>query len=155
MAVRIDRRVPRVQHIPEFTFRDPEERFDAAVRAPRLMLGSPRPEFARRTRSRYTHNPPPGGRAVVLCGSSVPVLLEPEVEMTIPHERPHKVTLNLTDEELRRWEHVRRSLSDGEAVPSHREALLMILELVEEASVGRLGRLTEHWRSREPEVVEE
>ena len=83
------------------------------------------------------------------------LMLEPEVEMTIPHDGHHKVTLNLTDDELRRWEHARRSLSDGEAVPSHREALLMILELVEEASVGRLGRLTEHWRAREPEVVEE
>jgi hypothetical protein len=83
------------------------------------------------------------------------VPLEPEVKMSTPYDGHHKVTLNLTDDELRRWEHVRRSLSDGEAVPSHREALLMILELVEEASVGRLGRLTEHWRAREPEVAEE
>ena len=80
--------------------------------------------------------------------------------MTIPHERahhdaPNRITLHLTDDELRRWEHVRRSLSDGEMVPSHREALLMILDLAEEASVGRLGRLTEHWRTREVEVAEE
>jgi hypothetical protein len=71
------------------------------------------------------------------------------------HERSYKVTLHLNEEELRRWDHVRRSLSDGEQVPSHREALLMILELVDEASVGRLGRLTEHWRSRETVAVEE
>jgi hypothetical protein len=75
--------------------------------------------------------------------------------MSILHDRTHKVTLHLSDEELRRWEHVRRSLSDGEVVPSHREALLMILELAEEASAGRLGRLTEHWRSREPELIQE
>ena len=75
--------------------------------------------------------------------------------MPTPHERSHKITLQLSDEELRRWEHVRRSLSDGEAVPSHRQALLMIVELAEEASAGRLGRLTEGWRTREPEVVEE
>jgi hypothetical protein len=61
----------------------------------------------------------------------------------------------LTDEELRRWEHVRRSLSDGEMVPSHSDALMMVLELVEEASAGRLGRLTEHWRARERELIEE
>ena len=70
-------------------------------------------------------------------------------------ERKHKVTLHLNDEELRRWDLVRRSLSDSETVPSNRKALMMILELAEEASVGRLGRLTEHWRSREPELVEE
>jgi hypothetical protein len=70
-------------------------------------------------------------------------------------ERKHKVTLHLNEEELRRWDLVRRSLSDGELVPSHREALMMILELAEEASVGRLGRLTEHWRAREPEPVQE
>ena len=75
--------------------------------------------------------------------------------MPSAHERKHKVTLQLNDEELRRWEHARRSLSDGEAVPSHREALMMILELAEEASAGRLGRLTEHWRTREPEPIEE
>jgi hypothetical protein len=83
------------------------------------------------------------------------VVLEPEVGMANPTDRPQKITLHLTDEELRRWEHVRRSLSDGEAVPSHSQALLMILELAEEASAGRLGRLTESWRSREPEIVEE
>ena len=66
------------------------------------------------------------------------------------HARNHKLTLRFSDEELRRWEHVRRSLSDGEAVPSHTDALMMILELAEEASDGRLGRLTERWRSREP-----
>jgi len=71
------------------------------------------------------------------------------------HERNQKVTLHLSDEELRRWDHVRRSLSDGEAVPSHREALMMILELAEEASAGRLGRLTEQWRTREPEPSSE
>jgi hypothetical protein len=70
--------------------------------------------------------------------------------MATPHDRHYKVTLHLTDEELRRWENVRRSLSDGEQVPSHTDALMMVLELVEEASAGRLGRLTEHWRSREP-----
>ena len=75
--------------------------------------------------------------------------------MPSAHERKHKVTLQLSDEELRRWDHVRRSLSDGEAVPSHREALMMILDLAEEASAGRLGRLTEHWRSREPEAITE
>ena len=75
--------------------------------------------------------------------------------MPSAHERKHKVTLQMSDEELRRWEHVRRSLSDGEAVPSHREALMMILELAEEASAGRLGRLTEHWRAREPAPVAE
>ena len=80
--------------------------------------------------------------------------------MAIPHERPHhegphRITIHLSDDELRRWEHVRRSLSDGEVVPSHREALLMILELAEVASVGRLGRLTEHWRTREPDIPEE
>jgi hypothetical protein len=75
--------------------------------------------------------------------------------MSIVHDRKHKVTLHLNDEELRRWDHVRRSLSDGEAVPSHSEALLMILELAEEASAGRLGRLTEQWRSRVPDPVEE
>lgn len=74
--------------------------------------------------------------------------------MSGAHDCPHKITLHLSDEELRRWEHVRRSLSDGERVPGHREALLMILELAEEASAGRLGRLTEHWRSREPAPVE-
>jgi hypothetical protein len=74
--------------------------------------------------------------------------------MSGAHERKHKVTLNLSDEELRRWEHIRRSLSDAEAVPSHREALMMILELAEEASAGRLGRLTEHWRAREQEPIE-
>jgi hypothetical protein len=78
--------------------------------------------------------------------------LEPEVGMSGTHERPHKITLQLTDEEMRRWEHVRRSLSDGEAVPSPRQALMMIVELAEEASAGRLGRLTEGWRTREPEV---
>ncbi len=74
--------------------------------------------------------------------------------MSGAQERKHKVTLNLSDEELRRWEHVRRSLSDTESVPSHREALMMILELAEEASAGRLGRLTEHWRAREREPIE-
>ena len=62
--------------------------------------------------------------------------------MPSAHDRKHKVTLQLSDEELRRWDHVRRALSDGEVVPSHREALMMILELAEEASAGRLGRLT-------------
>jgi hypothetical protein len=71
------------------------------------------------------------------------------------NDRKHKVTLHLSEEELRRWDHVRRSLSDSESVPSHRQALMMILELAEEASVGRLGRLTEHWRAREPELVQE
>ena len=75
--------------------------------------------------------------------------------MPSARERKHKVTLHFSDEELRRWDHVRRSLSDGEAVPSHREALMMILELAEEASVGRLGRLTEHWRSRQPDLIAE
>jgi hypothetical protein len=75
--------------------------------------------------------------------------------MSSPHERKYKVTLHLNEEEIRRWDQIRRSLSDSEAVPSHREALMMILELVEEASVGRLGRLTEHWRAREPELIEE
>ena len=68
--------------------------------------------------------------------------------------RSHKITLNLSDEELRRWEHVRRSLSDGETVPPHEDALMLILELVEEASSGRLGRLTERWRTRERETQE-
>jgi hypothetical protein len=68
--------------------------------------------------------------------------------MASTDDRMNRVTLHLSDEELRRWDHVRRSLSDGEAVPSHREALMLILELVEEASAGRLGRLTEHWRTR-------
>jgi hypothetical protein len=77
-----------------------------------------------------------------------------EARMSGAHERKHKVTLNLSDEELRRWELVRRSLSDAESVPSHREALMMILELAEEASAGRLGRLTEHWRAREQEPIE-
>lgn len=75
--------------------------------------------------------------------------------MSSSHERSHKVTLHLSDEELRRWDHVRRSLSDGEQVPSHSDALLMVLELAEEASVGRLGRLTEHWRAREPIAIDE
>ena len=75
--------------------------------------------------------------------------------MSSTHERKHKVTLHQSDEELRRWDLVRRSLSDSEAVPSHREALMMILELAEEASDGRLGRLTEHWRAREPALIEE
>jgi hypothetical protein len=75
--------------------------------------------------------------------------------MSGAHDRPHRISLHLSDEELRRWEHVRRSLSDGEAVPSHRQALLMILELFEEASAGRIGRLTEAWRSREPEATED
>ena len=75
--------------------------------------------------------------------------------MSSPNERKYKVTLRLNEEELRRWDHVRRSLSDSETVPSHREALLMILELVEEASAGRLGRLTEHWRAREAELIVE
>jgi hypothetical protein len=75
--------------------------------------------------------------------------------MSSARERKHKVTLHLNEDERRRWEHVRRSLSDGETVPSHREALMMILELAEEASAGRLGRLTEHWRAREPEPIEE
>lgn len=75
--------------------------------------------------------------------------------MSSSHERNNRVTLHLSDEELRRWELVRRSLSDGEHVPSHREALLMILELVDDASVGRLGRLTEHWRAREATVLDE
>ena len=70
--------------------------------------------------------------------------------MSISHARTRKITLRLSDDELRRWEHVRRSLSDGETVPSHEDALMMILELVEEASSGRLGRLTERWRSRDP-----
>jgi hypothetical protein len=68
--------------------------------------------------------------------------------MSSSGERTYKVTLRLNEEELRRWDLVRRSLSDSETVPSHREALMMILELAEEASVGRLGRLTEHWRAR-------
>ena len=75
--------------------------------------------------------------------------------MSAPHANKHKITLHFSDDELRRWDHVRRSLSDGEVVPSHREALLMIVELAEGASTGRLGRLTEHWRSREPVPVEE
>ena len=75
--------------------------------------------------------------------------------MSSTHDRSYKVTLHLNEEELRRWDHVRRSLSDGELVPSHREALMMILELAEEASDGRLGRLSEHWRAREPELIEE
>jgi hypothetical protein len=79
----------------------------------------------------------------------------PEVWMSVPQARKHRVTLHFSDEELRRWDHVRRSLSDGEVVPSHREALLMILDLTEEASAGRLGRLTEHWRSREAESTGE
>jgi hypothetical protein len=87
--------------------------------------------------------------------SSAPPVLQPEVGMPVTNERPNKITLQLSDEELRRWEHVRRSLSDGESVPSHRQALLMIVELAEEASAGRLGRLTEHWRSREPDAVDE
>ena len=69
--------------------------------------------------------------------------------MSTSRARTRKITLRLSDEELRRWEHVRRSLSDGQTVPSHTDALMMILELAEEASDGRLGRLTEHWRSRE------
>jgi hypothetical protein len=79
----------------------------------------------------------------------------PEVWMSGLHAKKHKIALHFSDEELRRWDHVRRSLSDGEVVPSHREALLMIVELAEEASTGRLGRLTEHWRSREPVPGEE
>ena len=75
--------------------------------------------------------------------------------MSGTNERKYKVTLRLNEEELRRWDMVRRSLSDSETVPSHREALMMILELAEEASVGRLGRLTEHWRAREAEPVAE
>jgi hypothetical protein len=75
--------------------------------------------------------------------------------MPTPHDRSYKITIHLTDEELRRWEHVRRSLSDGEQVPSHSDALMMLLELAEEASTGRIGRLTEHWRAREPELIEE
>jgi hypothetical protein len=74
--------------------------------------------------------------------------------MSALQARKHKITLHVSYEELRRWDHIRRSLSDGEAVPSHRDALLMIMELAEEASAGRLGRLTEHWRSREPELIE-
>jgi hypothetical protein len=75
--------------------------------------------------------------------------------MTTAHERNQKITLHLSTDELRRWEHVRRSLSDGEVVPSHSKALLMIVELAEEASAGRLGRLTEAWRSREHEPIDE
>ncbi|MGE3270371.1 MAG: hypothetical protein AB7P40_16580 [Chloroflexota bacterium] len=75
--------------------------------------------------------------------------------MPTPHDRDYKITLHLSDEELRRWELVRRSLSDGELVPSHSDALMMVLELVEEASPGRLGRLTEHWRARERELIQE
>lgn len=75
--------------------------------------------------------------------------------MAVSHARTRKITLRLSDEELRRWELIRRSLSDGEAVPSHEDALMMILELAEEASDGRLGRLTERWRSRETVAVEE
>lgn len=74
--------------------------------------------------------------------------------MSSTGERKYKVTLRLNEEEVRRWDHARRSLSDGETVPSHREALMMVLELVEEASVGRLGRLTEHWRARETVLTE-
>jgi hypothetical protein len=77
------------------------------------------------------------------------------VPMSGSSERKYKVTLHLNEEEHRRWDHVRRSLSDSETVPSHREALMMVLELAEEASVGRLGRLTEHWRSRQPVLAEE
>jgi hypothetical protein len=73
--------------------------------------------------------------------------------MSSTNERTYKITLRLNEEELRRWDLVRRSLTDSEVVPSHREALLMILELAEEASVGRLGRLTEHWRARAPEAI--
>ena len=75
--------------------------------------------------------------------------------MSTSHARTHKITLRFSDDELRRWEHVRRSLSDGETVPSHADALQMILELAEEASAGRLGRLTERWRTREPIPDEE
>jgi hypothetical protein len=75
--------------------------------------------------------------------------------MSSPNERKYKITLRLNEEELRRWDLMRRSLSDGEVVPSHREALMMILELAEEASAGRLGRLTEHWRAREAPPIEE
>lgn len=75
--------------------------------------------------------------------------------MSSPNERKYKITLRLNEEELRRWDLMRRSLSDGEVVPSHREALMMILELAEEASAGRLGRLTEHWRAREAAPIEE
>lgn len=75
--------------------------------------------------------------------------------MSSPNERKYKIMLRLNEEELRRWDLMRRSLSDGEVVPSHREALMMILELAEEASAGRLGRLTEHWRAREAAPIEE
>jgi hypothetical protein len=75
--------------------------------------------------------------------------------MSSTNERKYKVTLRLSEEELRRWDLMRRSLSDSETVPSHREALMMILELAEEASAGRLGRLTEHWRAREAVLVEQ
>jgi len=87
--------------------------------------------------------------------SQAPMVLTLEVAMSTPHDRGQKITLHLSAEEARRWEHMRRSLSDGEVVPSHRQALLMLLELAEEASVGRLGRLTEAWRSRDMDVVEE
>ena len=70
--------------------------------------------------------------------------------MNASHARTRKVTLRFSDSELRRWENVRRSLYDSEVVPSHTDALMMLLELAEEASDGRLGRLTERWRSREP-----
>jgi hypothetical protein len=75
--------------------------------------------------------------------------------MSSSGDRKYKVTLRLNEEELRRWDLVRRSLSDSETVPSHREALMMILELAEEASAGRLGRLTEHWRARAAAPVAE
>ncbi len=72
-----------------------------------------------------------------------------------PRTRTHKITLRLTNAQLRRWEHIRRSLSDGEVVPPHTDALMMVLELVEEASPGRLGRLTERWRSRDEGMSDE
>ena len=68
----------------------------------------------------------------------------------MPARRSRKLTLRLSDEELRRWDRIRRSFTDGEVIPSHADALMLILELAEEASPGRLGRLTERWRSRDP-----
>lgn len=64
--------------------------------------------------------------------------------------RDAKLSIRLSDDELNRWNQIRRKLSDGESVPAHADALMLILELAEEASAGRIGRLTERWRSREP-----
>ena len=68
----------------------------------------------------------------------------------MPALRSRKLTLRLSEDEFRRWDRVRRSFTDGEVVPSHADALMLVLELAEEASPGRIGRLTERWRSRDP-----